>query len=281
MDRRMNEEMLERDLDGVTIHTYDERRLPITGIGPDHLPFLDMEPYLDTSKFAEFHDEVNLALSQIWDYNFPNVNGIVPKELRWFEEQTQPLHMLYHIEYYDPTGRHRANLAKLETKAEKIKYCTFAMGAVQPWYFSLFLLYNEYITRQEESLRKFGEHAELFPQIIDYFLNHLPFKYVSRAILFATFPGAEVICHRDIIQTGENLDHHFCFNFGKGRRAYVYDCNTREKVFVRDECRAYMFNDRDYHGVEAVPYFTYTIRVDGQFTDEFCKTLGFVGGRVA
>ena len=45
--------------------------------------------------------------------------------------------------------------------------------------------------------------------------------------------------------------------------------------------RAYLFNDRDYHGVSPVPYFTYTIRVDGQFDDELCEKLGLVDGRIS
>jgi hypothetical protein len=37
--------------------------------------------------------------------------------------------------------------------------------------------------------------------------------------------------------------------------------------------RAYWFNDHDYHGVEADPFFRYSIRVDGVFTEAFRASL--------
>jgi hypothetical protein len=273
------EQLLTRDLDGFEVKTYEDRRLPIDGIGPEHLPFIDMEPYLDTSTFHEFHDEINMGLSRIRTYGFPNVSGTIPEELREFDGQTHPLNMLYHIEQYDPDGRHRRNLAKLESQEERVKYCTFAMGAAQGWSFSVFLLMNDYLTRQDPSKIRETSYSNHFQQTIQYIRNCLPYKYVSRAILFTTFPGTELTCHRDFYGSGHS-DHHICFNFGPGRRAYVYDCDEQERVHVREGCRAYFFNDRDYHGVSPVPEFTYTIRVDGQFTDEFSEQIGLIDGQV-
>lgn len=276
----MDDTILSRDLDGFEAKTYPDRRLNVEGIGPNHLPFIDMEPHIDTSFFDELHDEINLGLSRIDKYGYPNVSGTIPEELREFDNQTHPLNMLYEIEKYDPDGKHRKNLAKLETKEQKVKYATFAMGAAQCWYFSTFLLHNEYLQRQNIHTVTKGKYADLFPRTIEYFLGFLPYKYISRAILFSTFPGAELTCHRDFVGVGHS-DHHICFNFGPGRRAYVYDCEKQEKIHVREGCRAYMFNDRDYHGVSSVPYFTYTIRVDGQFTEELCGDLGLEDGKIS
>lgn len=276
------EQILSRDLDGFEAKTYEDRRLGIEGVGPNHLPFVDMEPYLgiDETRFDELHAEVNLALAQIPQYGFPNVSGTIPEELRQFAGQTHPLNMLYELEKYDPTGYHRANLAKLDTKEQKVKYATFAMGAAQCWYFSTFLLHNEYLDRQDPTKVKLGQYAHLFRETNRFILRELPYKYVSRAILFSTFPGAELTCHRDFVGS-DHGDHHICFNFGPGRQAYVYDCHSQQKVHVSGRGRAYMFNDRDYHGVSPVPYFTYTIRVDGQFEDELCEKLGLVDGRIS
>lgn len=267
--------------DGFETNSWYPRRLPVEGVGPDHLPFLDMEPYLDTSKYDDLHDEVNIALSLIEDYTFPNVNGSIPEELQQFEGQTHPMDMLHYIERYDPTGKHLAIINSLPHKQQKIKYATYAMGAAQAWNFSVFLLKNEYLTKSDNSKRTLGKNANLFPHVLSYFLDDLPFELVNRAILFSTFPGTEMICHRDWVRTDSNTMHHICFNFGPGRKAFVYDCDTREKTFVREGCRAYMFNDQDYHGVNPVPYFAYTIRVDGQFTKEFCEQLGFVDGKMS
>ena len=277
----MSDDILSRTLnDGFEAKTYKDARLPIEGLGPQHLPFIDMEPFLPTYLFSSLQDEVNLALASIPNYGYPNVSGTIPEELREFQTETHPLDMLYNIERYDPTGQHREMLAQLPEKEQKVKYCTFALGAAQVWYFSVFLLQNEYLDRQDPSKMERGIYADLFPKTIDFVQNRLPFKYVSRAILFSTFPGAEVRCHRDYVNTN-HTDHHICFNFGPGRRAYVYDCMEQRKIFAPRNGRAYMFNDRDYHGVAPVPYFTYTIRVDGQFEDWLCDALQFEGGKAS
>lgn len=267
--------------DGFETNSWYPTRLSIEGVGPDHLPFLDMEPHLDTSKFDDFHDEVNIALSLIDDYTFPNVNGSIPEELQQFKGQTHPMDMLHYIERYDPTGKHLAIINSLPLKQQKIKYATYAMGAAQSWNFSVFLLQNEYITKSDNSKRTLGKNANFFPHVLSYIVNDLPFELVNRAILFSTFPNTEMICHRDWVRTDSNTMHHICFNFGPGRKAFVYDCDTMEKTFVKEGCRAYTFNDQDYHGVNPVPQFTYTIRVDGEFTDEFCEQLGLVDRKIS
>ena len=39
------------------------------------------------------------------------------------------------------------------------------------------------------------------------------------------------------------------------------------------DSRAYWFNDMDYHGVLADPFFRYSIRIDGTFTRAFEREL--------
>ena len=39
------------------------------------------------------------------------------------------------------------------------------------------------------------------------------------------------------------------------------------------DARAYWFNDMDYHGVLADPFFRYSVRVDGVFAPGFVETL--------
>ncbi len=39
------------------------------------------------------------------------------------------------------------------------------------------------------------------------------------------------------------------------------------------DARAYWFNDADYHGVDAVPRFRYSVRVDGIFDPAFVRRI--------
>lgn len=53
-----------------------------------------------------------------------------------------------------------------------------------------------------------------------------------------------------------------------GKQLFVWDEDHRQSHVVSG-CRAVWFNDFDYHGVQAAPFFRYSIRVDGVFTDAF------------
>jgi Rieske 2Fe-2S family protein len=46
-----------------------------------------------------------------------------------------------------------------------------------------------------------------------------------------------------------------------------------EEEAVELASRAYWFNDMDWHGVRADPFFRYSLRVDGVFRPEFLARL--------
>ena len=60
------------------------------------------------------------------------------------------------------------------------------------------------------------------------------------------------------------------------KRLFLWDEAAREKVAVTG--RAYWFNDGDYHGVDADPFFRYSIRVDGVFRQDFLAALRETAG---
>lgn len=47
---------------------------------------------------------------------------------------------------------------------------------------------------------------------------------------------------------------------------------TNHIIMLR-QTASVMFNNRDYHGVDASPRLQYTVRCDGQFTPEICEKL--------
>jgi len=51
----------------------------------------------------------------------------------------------------------------------------------------------------------------------------------------------------------------------------LMDPEGETQTFV--DSRVFWFNDMDYHGVEADPFFRYSIRIDGKFEPEFVKRL--------
>jgi hypothetical protein len=190
--------------------------------------------------------------------------------------------MLHHLEKFDKTGVHRAALLEVAKQSPgsemqaMYKYAYFAMGAVIPWFFALYLKKNDFKAKTKD-LGQWTESAKYFPNIVKY-LDTLPFKTIGRVLFFTTYPNAGVVTHRDSI-VAEHQDHNINLFFSGGERSsFIWDEKKKEKVFLEKGARSYFFNNRDYHGVDPEPVFRYTLRVDGTFTDELCEELGLENG---
>jgi hypothetical protein len=55
------------------------------------------------------------------------------------------------------------------------------------------------------------------------------------------------------------------------KRFFLMDPGLAERLEVGS--RAYWFNDMDWHGVRADPWFRYSVRVDGVFEPEFLERI--------
>ena len=73
----------------------------------------------------------------------------------------------------------------------------------------------------------------------------------------------------DQAETGP--DHFITIVPGADKRLFLWDEETKRKTPIT--ARAYWFNDHDYHGVDADPFFRYSIRVDGVFRPDFLEML--------
>jgi hypothetical protein len=65
----------------------------------------------------------------------------------------------------------------------------------------------------------------------------------------------------------EGFDHHINFNPGGYRSVFIYDSLNDNKIFLPKDYKLYAYNTSDYHGVDPLPHFSYTIRVDGKYSD--------------
>lgn len=126
--------------------------------------------------------------------------------------------------------------------------------------------------------KEFETAAPVFTKWLKESLGHV-FKDFGRVIVFRNLKNVPVGIHRDYFFNPQGLKlHSMNFQFGRTDRPFfVFDEVTKERVYVNGT-RAYTFNDVDLHGVDAEDYDAYTVRVDGVFTDEFCKEQGFVDG---
>jgi hypothetical protein len=265
-------------------YTYPYTEFGVQGVGKDHLPMVNMDPYVSHDHDFMLHTECCIGLALSNTYKMGMTYGAIPPEERdrfagndcWSE-------MLYNLEKLDPVHEVAIRyILSVTPPADQqyavYKYAYFAMGAPIPWYFALYLKKGDFFKKTTDQSSYWTDEAKHFP-LLQQYLDTLPFKSIGRVLLFTTYPNAGVMIHRDSVMT-EHSDHNINFFFAGGPRpSFVWDEVKKTKTYLDPTARSYFFNNRDYHGVDPEPVFRYTLRVDGTFTDEMCEKLGLVDGK--
>lgn len=124
----------------------------------------------------------------------------------------------------------------------------------------------EYLDLDRTDVWQTTEAAEEFAELID-FIKTLPFKATGRILIIYDASGAAVPAHRDHIET--DVCHEFVwFRTNLRKPLYMLNERTNEKLYV-EGYTAWFDSVNQYHGSEAKDGLTFSIRVDGVFTDEF------------
>ena len=155
------------------------------------------------------------------------------------------------------------------------RYLKFKKGAYYPWrdvYPIIWSPWNEQSSPAGKYIRK--EAKKFFPFLIDWILEKLPFKQIGRINIFGVDSCQHVTVHRDNNPFVMLEDHNsIMISPNMEKRGFIYDQENDVQHYVDSNC--YVFHDLNYHGVDPSPKWTYTIRVDGIFTDEFSKTINY------
>jgi hypothetical protein len=265
------------------VASYPYQEIGVKGVGKSRYPIVSMDQFVDHSKDLELHIECCKGLALAEDIKMGMVYGALPpEEVKRFSGHDCWSEMMKDIVKHDPTGIHRTALKELIDKSPgkemqvMYKYAYFAMGAVIPWFFALYLKKNDF-GKKTQDLGQWTDSSKYFPKLIEY-VNQLPFKTIGRVLFFTTYPNAGVVIHRDSV-VAEHKDHNINLFFDGGwRPSFIWDEVNKKKIFLEAGAKSYFFNNRDYHGVDPEPVFRYTLRVDGTFTDELCKQLGLEDG---
>jgi hypothetical protein len=110
-----------------------------------------------------------------------------------------------------------------------------------------------------------------FPKTIA-FVERLPFASIGRCNVMGLSANDHGTVHRDgVPEEKPKVDHFVTICPAADKRLFLWDEDKKEKTHVRG--RAYWFNDSDWHGVEADPFFRYSIRVDGVFRPELLAAI--------
>ncbi|HEX8735721.1 MAG TPA: hypothetical protein VF721_10385 [Pyrinomonadaceae bacterium] len=124
----------------------------------------------------------------------------------------------------------------------------------------------DYINLDETERWEKTEAADEFADLMD-FIATLPFKETGRILIIYDNAGKEVPPHRDHLET-ETCNEFIWFRTNLTKPFYVLNHLNGEKKYV-ESYSAWFDAVNQFHGSERVEGLSFSIRVDGKFTDEF------------
>lgn len=152
----------------------------------------------------------------------------------------------------------------------KVRY-----GVYFPWKGYLELIPNRrWCDKHDATGKSFTRQARQFLPKTCALVQRFPFVAVGRCNIMGLEAHDHGTVHRDGDPDEQRKAAEF-IAFAPGtamKQLYLWD-EPRQQHHVVDGAVAYWFNDFDFHGVLAAPFFRYSIRVDGVFTDGFRALL--------
>lgn len=269
--------------------------MPVRGIFGR--PFVDLEPVLGAAlePLARIHEEVCLGLAQIpVDYTGGSHRsmGIVPPSRR------AECHVDYGEAIRAMSDDDFATLCSLSDEADKpdparrraietemgeerehplsrrqMLWLKYRFGVYFPWKVFVELVPNRWWGDKSRAEGKsFTRQARaFFPETVA-FVEQLPFVAIGRCTVMGLEANDHGTVHHDGDPANERPPDPFITLCPAGnKRLFLWDEAASRKVPVTG--RAYWFNDQDDHGVDADPFFRYSIRVDGVFREDFLARL--------
>lgn len=233
-----------------TIYDLKHVNEPVNGIHGKSFINFNMDCDLD-----RMDNEICLALAKTDTFKVPTVPGKIPPELKTHDNDVYEYDILFNY-----TGD--KTIFKGMDYQQIRKYFFYKKSITLPWYFMLELKPNKLLTKSKD-LEPWNSISELFPYTKS-IIEKMPFEEIGRVVIYGSWPNSPVPCHRDNIPS-KNFEHHINFNPGGYRPVYVYDTTTQQKHYLPKDYRFYAYNTTDYHGVDLLPHFSYTVRVDGTY----------------
>jgi hypothetical protein len=116
------------------------------------------------------------------------------------------------------------------------------------------------------------EDAAEFPELMD-FIATLPFEATGRMIIMYDDSGRAVSAHRD--HDSVDLCHEFIWlRTNRQKPFYMLNPDTGEKAYVAGHS-AWFDTVNQFHGADASGGLSFSIRVDGRFSEAFRRLIPF------
>tara|TARA_B110000503_G_C7019554_1_gene359160 strand:- start:169 stop:924 length:756 start_codon:yes stop_codon:yes gene_type:complete len=246
----------------------------IKGLGKNKLPFLYLDEFCPEIDIDRLHAEVSLGLAKAkWLKRFVSV-GVHPE---WNDKEIANYIRLENISEYQKELYKQ--IPEFDTE-KKLKYFMCVSQGLHPFW-TCFIRQNKPTERTRMANKAVAEDCiwtdekHHFTTLVE-FIEKLPFESIGRIMIFMTEPNNETVPHYDstLDNTTRPNDDFIWFTTNKDyKKIFVMDGDTKEKFYTDPSKKFIWFNEMDYHGTDPVNRFSFSIRVDGKFTQEVKEIL--------
>jgi hypothetical protein len=260
--------------------------------GINNQPYYDLESYLNMERFQELQPEIMVGFAE---------SRMYAKEGTWmkpgfkFKDMSYKHHWKPIFEAIDeflalpddnPIKLAGMPLYKdFKDYKQRNKFTRFlkmAMGAYDPYIY--YFLWEEGSWDDRTAARKLTEEAQYFPGLVNWVEDMIKdsiFEHIGRVIFFHCEHDGVPFEHRDLgahngvwdkDQYSPHRNEFIHIRPNTKKAMYLWDPESKNKHYINS--RAAWWNDQDWHGGERIIEQSYSLRIDGKFTDQFRKKLG-------
>ncbi len=252
-------------------------------------PYLDLEKYLDMEWFNSLQPEIFRGFSEARMYAKEGTwmaPGFTFKDMSYklnWKPIYQALEEYVNLPTDDPIKQGGwdlyCNINDHESRNKFTRYLKMALGAYDPYIY--YFLWEEGSWDDRSSSRRLTQEAKHFPNVVKWVENLVDteiFENIGRVIFFHCDHGGIPFEHRDLdTKNGVDVEYPHRNEFihirpNTKKAFYIWDPKTKNKIYLNT--RAAWWNDQDWHGGETIMEQSYSLRIDGKFTEKFREKLG-------
>jgi hypothetical protein len=130
-----------------------------------------------------------------------------------------------------------------------------------------------YLKKSKSELFTWTKNVENFPKLkiwLDQLMGPV-FEQYGRIIFFIHEHDCQLLLHRDGVAYAPHHNEFLWINPMEVKKFYIYDEDTDTRHYV--DSPVVFFNDLDMHGGDVTSSMTWSLRIDGVFSEEFRRKL--------
>ena len=250
--------------------------------GIDGKPFLNLDSYVDIEGFKKLHFKICKGLLDA-DYkkegNMVQPGGFDNAYEFGFKPLFQALEEYHNLPDDNEIRVIGREIGEYENRDKFMLFLKLALGAYDPYQF-VFLKTEEGGWESRFDEKQWTPDIKYFPELrvwLENLVTSNVFEHLGRIIFFKAEHDCIMPMHRDLIYPEENdyFDHRHEFLHLRtklDKPFYIWDRDTDTKILT--DSHATFFNDQDWHAGGRTNKQTFSLRVDGVFTQEFRERIG-------